>query len=47
MKDESEGKVIHVFAELKSKIHSMKNIDGKESNTAIGENITTEFNEFA
>ena len=47
MKDESEGKVIPEFAGLKSKIHSMKNVDGKESNTAKGENITTEFNEFA
>ena len=47
MKGESEGKVIHEFAGLKSKMHSMKNIDGKESNTAKGENITTEFNEFA
>ena len=27
-------------------MHSMKNIDGKESNTAKGVNIATEFNEF-
>ena len=27
-------------------MHSMKNIDGKESNTAKGVNIGTEFNEF-
>ena len=27
-------------------MYSMKNIDGKESNTAKGVNITTEFNEF-
>ena len=27
-------------------MHSMKNIDGKESNTAKGVNISTEFNEF-
>ena len=47
MKDESEGKVIHEFAGLKSKMHSIKNIDNKESNTAKGENITTECNEFA
>ena len=26
-------------------MHSMKNIDGKESNTVKGVNITTEFNE--
>ena len=46
MKDESEGKVIDKFVGLNSKIHSMKNIDGKESNTAKGVNIATEFNEF-
>ena len=27
-------------------MHSMKNIDGKESNTAKGVNIETEFNEY-
>ena len=27
-------------------MHSLKNIDGKESNTAKGVNIVTEFNEF-
>ena len=27
-------------------MYSMKNIDGKESNTAKGVNIVTEFNEF-
>ena len=27
-------------------MYSIKNIDGKESNTAKGVNITTEFNEF-
>ena len=41
MKDESEGKIID-----ESKMYSMKNIDGKESNTAKGVNIATEFNEF-
>ena len=46
MKDESEGKIIDEFVGLKSKMHSMKNIDGKESNTAKGVNIATEFNEF-
>ena len=45
MKDESEGKIIREFVELKSKMHSMKNIDGKELNTAKGVNIATEFNE--
>ena len=46
MKDESEGKIIDEFVGLKSKIYSIKNIDGKESNTAKGVNIATEFNEF-
>ena len=46
MKDETKGKVIDKFVGLNSKIHSMKNIDGKESNTAKGVNIATEFNEF-
>ena len=43
MKDVSEGKII---VGLKSKIHSMKNINGKESNTTKGVNIATKFNEF-
>ena len=34
MKLESEGKIIGGFVGLKSKMHYMKNIDGKESNTA-------------
>ena len=46
MKDESEGKIIGQFVGLKSKMYSLKNIDGKESNTAKGANIATEFNEF-
>ena len=46
MKDESEGKIIGEFVGLKSKMHSMKNIDGKESNTAKGVNIAADFNEF-
>ena len=46
MKDVSEGKIIDEFVGLKSKMYSMKNIDGKESNTAKGVNIATEFNEF-
>ena len=36
-------KVNDEFVGLKSKMHSMKNIDGKESNTAKGVNIATEF----
>ena len=46
MKDESEAKIIDEFVGLKSKMYSMKNIDGKESNTAKGVNIVTDFNEF-
>ena len=46
MKDVSEGKINDEFVELKSKTHSMKNLDGKESNTAKGVNIATELNEF-
>ena len=46
MKDESEGKIIDEFVGLKSTIFSMKNIDGKESNTTKAVNIGTEFNEF-
>ena len=46
MKDMSEGKIIDEFVGLKSKMYSMKNIDGKESNTAKGINIANEFNDF-
>ena len=46
MKDESEGKIIDEFVGLKSKMYSMKNIDGKESNTAKVVNIAIEFKEF-
>ena len=46
MKDVSEGNIIDEIVALKSKMHSMKNIDGKESNRAKGVNIATEFNEF-
>ena len=46
MKDESDGKIIDEFVGLKSKMHSIKSIDGKESNMAKGVNIATEFNEF-
>ena len=45
MKDLSEGKIIDEFVGLKSKMYSVKNIDGKESNIAKGVNIATEFNE--
>ena len=46
MKDVQEGKIIGGFVGLKSKMCSMKNIDGKETNTAKGVSATTEFNEF-
>ena len=46
IKDESEGKINDEFVGLKSKMYSVKNIDGKESNTAKGVNIATEFNKF-
>ena len=46
MKDESERKIIGEFVGLKSKIYSIKNTDGKESDTEKVVNIATEFNEF-
>ena len=46
MKEESEVKIIDEFIELKSKMYSIKNVDGKDSNTAKGVNIVTDFNEF-
>ena len=46
IKDESKEKMINESVELKSEMHSMKNIDGKESNVAKGINLATEFNEF-
>ena len=46
MKEESEVKIIDEFIELKPKMYSIKNIDGKDSNTAKGVNIVTDFNEF-
>ena len=46
MKDEFGGVIVDKFVGLKSKMYSIKKIDGKESNTAEGVNIATEFNEF-
>ena len=40
------GKINSEFVELKSKMNSMKNIDRKETNTAKGVQIATEFKEF-
>ena len=46
MKDEYSGVIIDEFIGLKSKMYSIKKIDGSESSTAKGVNIATEFNEF-
>ena len=46
MKDVSQGKMIDEFVGLKLKTYFMKNIDGKEFNTAKRVNIATEVNEF-
>ena len=43
MKNEFGGIIISEFAGLKSKIYSIKKIDGKEHNTAKGVSIATEF----
>ena len=45
-KDESERKLIDEFVGIKWKMLSMKNVDGKESNTVKRVNIATEFSEF-
>ena len=45
-KDEFGGVIVDEFFGLKSKMYSIKKVDGKESSTAKGENIATEFNEF-
>ena len=46
MKDEFGGVIIIEFVGLKSKMYSIKKIDGKEHNTAKGVSIATEFDEF-
>ena len=46
MKDEYDGVIIIEFIELKSKIYSIKKIDGSQSSTVKGVNIATELNEF-
>ena len=46
MKDEASGVIIDEFVGLKSKMYSIKKIDGKESNTAKGVNVATKFNKF-
>ena len=44
MRDEYGGVIIDEFIGLKSKMYSIKKKDGRESNTAKGENIATKFN---
>ena len=46
MKDEFGGVIIIEFVGLKSKMYSLKKIDGKEHNTAKGVNIATKFDNF-
>ena len=46
MKDEYGGAIIDQLIELKSKMYSIRKINGSESSTAKGVNIVTEFNEF-
>ena len=46
MKDEFGGIFVVEFVGLKSKMHSMKKIDGKECNTAKGLSIATVFDKF-
>ena len=43
MKDVSQGKIFDEFVGLKSKMYSIKNIDGKETNTAKGVSVAIEF----
>ena len=45
-KDEYGGVIIDQFIGLKSKLYSIKKINGSESSTTKGVNIATEFNEF-
>ena len=46
MKDEFDGVIVEEFIRLKSKMYSMKKIDGKECNTAKGVSIATDFDKF-
>ena len=43
MKDEFGGVIIDEFFGFKSEMNSIKKIDGKDSSTAKGVNIATEF----
>ena len=46
MKDQNKGLPVGKFVGLKSKRNSILSDDGKESSTAKGANIATEFHEF-
>ena len=46
MKDEFGGVIVTEFIGLKSKMHSMKKMDGKECNTAKGVSIAADFDKF-
>ena len=46
MKNEYKGIPINKFVGLKSKMYFILSDDGKETDTAKGVNIATEFNEF-
>ena len=46
MKDEFGGVIIIEFVGLKSKMYSIKKVDGKEHNTAKGVSIALEFDKF-
>ena len=46
MKDEFGRVIVVEFVGLKSKMYSIKHIDGKEYNTAKGVNVATEFEKF-
>ena len=46
MKDEFGGVIIIEFVGLKSKMYSIKKVDGKEHNTAKAVSIATEFDKF-
>ena len=46
MKHEFGGVIVIEFVGLKSKMYSMKKVDGKECNTAKAVSTTTEFDKF-
>ena len=46
MKDEYGGAILDQFIGLKSKMYSIKKINGSESSTTKGANIAIEFNDF-